>query len=120
MVQLIIILITTFFTTPTLNSTFVSDCDVKALYEAIDTDYGVKVITSLGSIEDVDVILSPIKMDVGDYKVNVTRKANNIYKVEGTDYYLETNFCYEYSYSDEAILSIESQYGYTKGKLFFK
>ena len=103
-----------------LSSPFANDCDVKVFYEAIEVDYGVKVLTTLGNIKDVEVILSPIKMDAGDYKVNVTRKANNLYKVEGTDYYIVTNFCYEYSYSDEAILSVESQYGYSKGKLFFK
>lgn len=120
MVQVIFVLLLTSFTNKPTTNSFVSDCDVKAFYEAIDADYGVKVLTTLGNMEDAEVILSPIKMDVGDYKVNVTRKANNLYKVEGTDYYIETNYCYEYSYSDEAILSIESQYGYTKGKLFFK
>ena len=120
MFQLLFVLLIASLTTKPLNRPSINDCDVKAFYEAIEADYGTKVLTTLGSMEDAEAILVPVKMDAGDYKVNVTRKANNLYKVEGTDYYIETNYCYEYSYSDEAILSVESQYGYSKGKLFFK
>mgnify|MGYP003592077686 CR=1 FL=1 len=120
MLQLIFSILITRITQQSFNNPLPNECDVKAFYEAIEPEYGVKVLTSFGNLEDAEVILSPVKMDLGDYKVNVTRKTNNLYKIEGTDFYIETNYCYEYSYSDEAILTIESQYGYAKGKLIFK
>ncbi len=104
----------------TTNVSFVNECDVDEFFNAIDADYGTKVLTSLGNLEDAEIILLPTKLDEGDYKVNVTRKATNLYKVEGTKYYIQTKYCYEYSYSSEAILTLGNQYGYTKGKLIFK
>lgn len=60
------------------------------------------------------------KLDPGIYEVEVTRKGNDLYKVEGTSFYLETRYCYEYAYSETVILKIESNYGYTKGKIIFE
>ncbi len=107
---------------PILNNNilFVNECEIDEFYNAVDADYGTKVLTSLGNLEDAEIILLPTKLDEGDYKVNVTRKATNLYKVEGTKYYIQTKYCYEYSYSGEAILTVGNQYGYTKGKLIFK
>jgi hypothetical protein len=53
------------------------------------------------------------------YQVSVTRKDNNLYKVENTKFYVQTQYCYEYAYSAKAILRIDSTYGYTIGKLIF-
>ena len=38
------------------------------------------------------------------YRVTVTRKDDNLYKIDGTKLYIKTNYCYEYSYSEKAIL----------------
>jgi hypothetical protein len=38
------------------------------------------------------------------YRITVTRKADNLYKVDGTSIFIKTRYCYEYAYSEEAIL----------------
>jgi hypothetical protein len=44
---------------------------------------------------------------LGDnYEVNVTRKASNLYKVTGKDVFIVTRYCYEYVYSEDAILRV--------------
>ncbi|MBK9983867.1 MAG: hypothetical protein IPP15_16110 [Saprospiraceae bacterium] len=71
----------------------VNECDIEDFFSVVEPDYGTKVLTTLGSIEDAELILVPTKLDVGDYKVNVTRKATNMYKVEGTKIYIQTKYC---------------------------
>lgn len=53
------------------------------------------------------------------YEIQITRKAQNLYKVSGSDLWIETKYCYEYSYSETVIMDY-SGYGYTKGELIFK
>lgn len=105
------------FFASTKNST--STCAVKEIYSAIIPESGVKAITDMGDITGVSVILSPVSIDAGQYSVSLTRKGSNLYKIEGTDYYVETNFCYEYATYEDAILEIESSYGYSKGTITF-
>lgn len=38
------------------------------------------------------------------YQVSVTRKGANLYKVDGQQIYIRTNYCYEYAYGGSAIL----------------
>lgn len=95
------------------------ECDVAEFYKAVEPDSDVKVLTTSGDIEEVEIILVPTKMEEGTFKIEVTRKGSNIYKVEGTDYYIETRYCYEYATYDEAILKVESNYGYDKGTIIF-
>ena len=38
------------------------------------------------------------------YEVSVTRKSANLYKVDGKDIFIRTQYCYEYAYSETAIL----------------
>jgi len=96
-----------------------NECDVANFYEAIDTKIGVKVLTSGGDLEEVELILVPTKIEEGTYKIEITRKGSNIYKLEGTKYYIETRYCYEYATYDDAILKVESNYGYQKGTVYF-
>ncbi len=96
-----------------------NECDVANFYEAIDPESGVKVLTSSGSLEEAELILVPSKIEEGIYKIEITRKGSNIYKLEGTNYYIETRYCYEYATYDDAILKVESNYGYTKGTVYF-
>jgi len=49
------------------------------------------------------------------YEVNVTRKAKNLYKVDGKNVLIQTRYCYVYAYSEESIFKWE---GYD-GKLIF-
>lgn len=53
------------------------------------------------------------------YRVTVTRKDRNLYKIENTRLYVQTQYCYEYAYYDKAILRIDNKYGFTIGKLIF-
>ena len=39
------------------------------------------------------------------YRVTVTRKEANMYRVDGTKTYIQTKYCYEYVYSESAILN---------------
>jgi hypothetical protein len=94
-------------------------CDVKTIYKAIETESDVKVLTTSGEMEEVEDILIPTKLDEGKYKISVTRKASNLYKVDGQDIYIETRYCYEYATGDDAVLIIESNYGYDKGVIIF-
>ena len=96
-----------------------NEYDVKEIFEGIDAESGVKVLTDNNELEDINVLLVPVKLEAGNYQVEVTRKTSNLYEVQGTKYYLETRYCYEYAYSQEAILKVESPYGYSRGKLIF-
>ncbi len=118
LISFTILLLCTSFTDKHNNAT--SSCDVANFYRAIEpNDSDTKVLTSSGDLEDVELILVPSKLDVDTYKVKVTRKGSNLYKVEQTDLYIETKYCYEYATFEEAILKVTSSYGYTKGTLIF-
>jgi hypothetical protein len=95
-------------------------CDIREVYTGVDVDYDTKALTTYGDIEEIEVVLVEASIDVGLYEVEVTRKASNIYKVYGTDLYIETKYCHELSISDEATLKYESTYGMTKGELIFE
>lgn len=94
-------------------------CDVKNFYKAVEAESDVKVLTTGGDIEEAEYILVPTKLEEGKYKLSVTRKASNLYKVDGKDIFIETNFCYEFATYDDVILIVEGNYGYAKGKIIF-
>ena len=96
-----------------------SECDVRRFYEAITPEDGVKVLTSLGEFVEPELILVPTNIDIGDYQVDITRKASNIYKIEGTKFYMETSLCYEFVYFENVFLKIENYNGYTFGTIYF-
>jgi hypothetical protein len=51
------------------------------------------------------------------YKVNVKRVDENLYKTTTGGLYIETRYCYEYTYGDDAILKYE-QYSYDNKLIF--
>jgi hypothetical protein len=53
------------------------------------------------------------------YKVQVTRKAQDLYEVVGQSIYVKTRYCYEYVYYSDAILKIDSSAGYSVGEIVF-
>jgi hypothetical protein len=53
------------------------------------------------------------------YKVQVTRKAQDLYEVMGQGVYVKTRYCYEYVYSSDAILKIDSTAGFNIGEIIF-
>ena len=95
------------------------ECEIEAFYKGTTPTSGSKALTSSDELEDIELILTPIEIDAGKYVVNITRKGSNLYKIDGKNIYLETRYSYEYSYGDEVVLKIESNYGYTKGKIIF-
>ena len=97
----------------------INECAVKEIYRALEFEEEVLTLTKSGDIEEVELILVKAKMDEGLYKVKLTRKESNLYNIQGTSYYLQTQYCYEYTTYDEVVLKIESNYGYTKGKIIF-
>lgn len=98
----------------------INECEIKNFYEAISpVNQGTKVLTKSGEFEEVDLILVPTKLETGKFKVSLSRKGSNIYKVEGTKIWLETRYCYEYAIREEVILIVESNYGFSKGKIIF-
>ena len=109
------------FTSFTIKETNVTTtCDVANFYRAVaPKDSDTRVLTSSGDLEEVEVILVPTKLDIDTYKVKLTRKGSNLYKVEQTDMYIETKYCSANANYEEAILKVTSSYGYTKGTLIF-
>jgi hypothetical protein len=94
--------------------------DIVYFYKAITPADGTKVVDSLGGLNDAQLILVPVVINAGDYAVTVTRKGSNLYKVDGKDLYIETKFCYQYSFSQKVVLKVESSYGLRKGVVIFK
>jgi len=50
-----------------------------------------------------------------NYNINVTRNESNIYKIDGTNIEIHTQYCYEYTYREQAFLKMN---GYT-GRIIF-
>tara|TARA_B110000285_G_scaffold200540_1_gene234503 strand:+ start:1688 stop:2059 length:372 start_codon:yes stop_codon:yes gene_type:complete len=94
-------------------------CDVKAIYKAVAVESGSSVLTVYGDVEKATLLLKPATMDEGALNIVVTRKGSNIYKVEGTDYYIETRSCYKYATNTKALLKVETNTGYNKGVITF-
>lgn len=93
--------------------------DIAQVYEAVELDSGSKSIDSYGNVEDAKTVLTPTRFQEGKYSVELTRVDDNFYKIEGTSMYIETRYCYEYAYRKDAILILDSYYGYTKGEVAF-
>jgi hypothetical protein len=79
------------------------ECDVKGAYKTIDVPSGAISVSS-GEVQEVDQLLAPASLSSGSYDVYVTRKAKNLYRADGTGTYILTRYCYEYVYSQKAVL----------------
>lgn len=54
------------------------------------------------------------------YSVTVTRKDQDLYRIDGTRLYVETRWCHEFAYGEEAILRYDPNEGpYGSNKLVF-
>lgn len=95
------------------------ECTVIEIYEAIEVDYGVKVLTNWDNLEHAKLILIPTEIEIGTYDLQISYIADNLYKITGTDYYLETMICLEIGFFSNAILVIENNYSPIKGLLYF-
>lgn len=92
--------------------------DIVGIYERVELPNGSKVLNSY-SLKDIDYVFVPKTLSTGRYEVELSREDSNFYKVCGTDIYIETRYCYEYGYYIDAIMVIDSIYGYDKGDIIF-
>lgn len=103
-------------------------CEVVAFYELATTEPGTKVLTNQGNVEEVNLLLKPVRLDEGAYDIEITRKAPNLYqilscpqnsKIATNKYYLETRYCHEFANYSKAVLKVEGNFGVVKGKITF-
>ncbi len=59
--------------------------------------------------------LAAATASASDYDVYVTRKGQNVYKVDGKEVYIHTRYCYEYVYGEESLLRMNG----SSGKIVF-
>lgn len=98
-----------------------SSYDIAELYSVIKPTSGTKAVGKYDKTIDVEYILTPTKVDKGKYVVNVKKIGDNLYQIKDTDICVETKYCHEWaSYFKEVVLIIESNYGYSKGKIIFE
>lgn len=114
-----VLLISPSFKNPNSTGASGNNCEVANFYKAIVPESGTKVLTSSENLEKAELILVPALFEEGTFNIEISRKGSNIYKLEGTNYYIETRYCYEYATYEDVILKVESNYGFTKGTLYF-
>lgn len=112
----IVLLITILLITLVLHAT---EYDILAIYEKVELPSGSKSCDSYGRIDDAKYVLVPIRLDDGKYVVELTKEDTNLYRIVGTDYYVELRYCYEYCYSEEVVMILESSYLTNFGKVVF-
>lgn len=94
--------------------------DIAEFYTVVKPDSGTKAVGRYEQTIDVEYILTPTKLDTGKYVVKVVKIGDNLYRIKDSDICVETRYCHEWaSYSEEVVLIIQSNYGYTKGKIIF-
>lgn len=97
------------------------DCDIIEFYERTDLDSGSKAIGAYGGVEEAEAVLIPTSVEEGNYEITVRRIDQNFYQINGTSIVIETRYCNEYAtYGTEAVMMVESNYGYTKGTIIFE
>lgn len=98
-----------------------SSYDISELYEVTQPADGTKAVDKFDRPVEVEYILSPTRVDTGKYEVEVQKIGDNLYRIKSTDICVETRYCHEWaSFSEKVIVIIDSNYGYTKGKIIFK
>ena len=96
-----------------------TSCDVRGAYSVVDVPAGSIALTNLGQPEEISQVLVPTDLKSGAYDVLVTRKGQDLYRVDGTSTYLRTQFCYEYAYAQKAVLRYRSLGAAGSGTLVF-
>lgn len=97
-----------------------SSYDIAEIYEVHKTPSGTKAVNRSDDVVEIKYILSPTQVETGKYSAEVQKIGDNLYRIKDTDICVETRFCYEWaSFAEDVILIIDSNYGYTKGKIIF-
>lgn len=108
-----------FTSSSSLSTSQASSYDIAGIYEKTELKAGSKAIDSYNDVTDAKYVLIPTRVDTGKYEVELTRIDSNFYQIYGTSLVIETKYCHEYATRDDAILSITSNYGYTRGEIIF-
>ena len=108
-----------FTSSSSLSASQANSYDIAGIYEKTELKAGSKAINSYNDVTDAKFVLIPIRVDTGKYEVELTRIDTNFYQIYGTSLVIETKYCHEYATRDDAILSITSNYGYTRGEVIF-
>ena len=95
--------------------------DISEFYSIYKPEVGTIAISSFSTTENVEYILTPTKLEAGKYDVEVKKIGDNLYQVKDSDICVKTRYCHEWaSFAEKVVLIIESNYGYTKGKVIFE
>src|SRR5690606_8924642 len=82
-------------------------CVVDGLYQRTQAPVGTLAATVYGGEpEEVSELYTPASLRPALYDVTVTRSGPNFYRITGKDLFVRTRYCYEYAYSQEAILDL--------------
>ncbi len=95
------------------------ECQIVEVYEGKTPETDAKALTPDG-LKKLTIILKPAKLRHGKYDYKLKRLERDLYKVVDKELYIETKYCNKYAYRDDATLIIDSSYGQSRGKLFFK
>lgn len=98
---------------------YADEYTVEVILEKDEAPYHTYALDSYDDLTEVEYILWPTKLDEGNYEISITRKDADLYKIEGTDFYIKTKYCYEYCYSEEVILVVYTGSRYSYGKVIF-
>lgn len=98
--------------------------EIAEIYTVTTPERGTKAVGKYDKAEEVKYILTPTRVDTGKFIVEVKKIGDNLYqiknKVKNRYICIETRYCHEYiSVTKEVVLLIDSNYGYTKGKIIF-
>ncbi len=99
--------------------TYADEYTVEVILEKEEVPSNTYALDAYDDLSKVEYILWPAKLDEGKYSVNITRKDADLYKIDGTDLYIKTKYCYEYCYSEEVILVVYTTSRYSYGKVIF-
>ena len=95
-----------------------SSYNVMAVYQRLDVTNAVGY-THSGDFIDLQMVLQKVRQNTGTYSVRLRRIDTGLYEVVGTGLYVQLQFCHEYGTQD-AVLTISRNYGYSLGKAEFK
>ena len=99
-----------------------SSCDVVKIYEAVTPERDVLALDDYGKVRQVSKLLVPAELEPGEYRLQVSKTGDNLYHARQTDYYIKTQYCYEYASYTKAVLVVEDTYNsaFSNNKLIFE
>lgn len=116
---ILILLVFAGFISSSFKGTLSDSYDITYIFEKYRPEGKMYAVSAYNNISDVDYLLIESEIDEGTYEVSVSSLEDGIFHIDGTDLYLELNLCYQVCYGDDAILKVESNYGYFKGSITF-